>query len=561
MKIFLFTLLFLAVQSLYGQNSRGQLLPYKENYKWGYINFSGETVIPARFDMAGNFEGEFAVVKAEGKSGMISSSGKQLIPCMYSNVNILSKNQIAVREKELWGLVDSLNTPILPQEYESLEWLNLYTIKLKKNSRYGLYHAISGKLLACAYDTLTQASYGFFVLNQKGQNGMADSALNVVIEPAYDYIKVERAALVFRKNGLWGAFSKSGKMGTEALWKNYKVVSSTFLMFQDSQANLWALYSSEENRIVTKTEYNDFDFLTEDLVVTTVNKKKGMIRKNGKILIEPLYDDYQVKKYLIYIKSDNKWGLADLNGKLIHEPAWRLIGEFKDNLAVISSAETGLWGLINTKGKILVEPKYSNFEFTDMAVKCYVNDRMDMVSYDEQGNLLDIVTYKNVKTLQVGGYQYTPPINTNATRRISNQDTFSLILRVQPYRYPSNVRSRTPIPGNIKEIYARYGMFDRTKKMLVVKTEKWDLMLDDFRSGPMARIIEEGGRFGLMDRRGVTKMDFTILKKGKAAREKISYIGEFSEDLARINLGGALTSQGSPSLPNRYMSLRFYSVG
>ena len=77
-------------------------------------------MIPASFDVAANFEGNFAVVKEGEKTGMISSSGKQLIPCMYRNINIFSSNLIAVKEKDLWGLVDSANIPLLPQEYRPL---------------------------------------------------------------------------------------------------------------------------------------------------------------------------------------------------------------------------------------------------------------------------------------------------------------------------------------------------------------------------------------------------------------------------------------------------------
>jgi hypothetical protein len=499
---------------------------------------------------------------------MISSSGKQLIPCMYRNVNILSSNLIMVREKDLWGLVDSTNTPLLPQEYQSIEKLNPYSLKLKQNFKYGLYHAISKKILPCGFDTLTLAPLSFFRLQLKGKIGMADTTHTVIVEPMYDNIKVEKPALLLRKNGFWGVCNKAGRMGAEASWKNYKIVSDDFLMLQDA-GNLWALYSSEDNHVVTKAEYSDFDVLTKDLITTVANKRKGLINKHGKLLMEPLYDDFVIKQYFINVRSGQKWGIADFNGKMLHEPAWRIIGEFKDNIAVVSSESNGL-GLINTKGKVLAEPKYSNVEFSDMSVKCYVDGQMDLISYDEQGNFVDKTTYKNVKTLQVGSFSFGDNSQNNNNNNNNNNnrttffrpDTFSLFLRTKSYKYPSNARTRSPIPNNVKEIRMLFGIYDLNKRALVVEVEKWDILLEDFRSGPFARMIEAGGRFGLMDRRGYSKMDFTIKKNGKFVREKISYIGNFSEDLARINLGGALTgNSGGPYLSNPYTSLRTYSLG
>jgi hypothetical protein len=570
MRILLFVFLSLACGNVFSQNSRGQLLPFKESYKWGYINFSGQVVIPARFDIAANFEGNFAVVRTEGKTGMISSSGKQLIPCMYRNVQIFSSNLIAVREKELWGLVDSANVPLLNQEYQSIEMLNPYSLKLQQNSKFGLYHTLSKKVLPCGFDTLMLAPQGFFKLQLKGRIGMADSSHTVVVEPAYDNIKVEKPALMLRKNGFWSACNKAGRIGAENIWKNYKIVSDDFLMLQDA-GGLWALYSSEDNRVLTKPEYNDFKLLTKNLIMTIANKKKGLINKHGKLLMEPAYDDFVITQYLINVRSEQKWGIADFNGKMLHEPAWKIIGEFKDNIAVVAS-ESNTLGLINTKGKIVASPKYSNVEYSDMSVKCYVDGQMDLITYDEQGNFVDKTTYKNVKTLQIGPYSFGDnSLNNNFNNNRNNNrtgigtpDTLSIILRTQTYSYPQNARTRSPIPNNVKEIRMLFGIYDLKKRMLIVEIEKWDIILEDFRSGTFARIIEAGGRFGLMDRRGYTKMDFTVKKNGKFSREKISYIGNFSENLARINVGGALTGSSagsSTALPNPYTSLRTYSLG
>lgn len=49
----------------------------------GFVDASGEWVIPAQWDMVGAFQGEYARVKDGGKWGVIDRSGQTVLPCRY----------------------------------------------------------------------------------------------------------------------------------------------------------------------------------------------------------------------------------------------------------------------------------------------------------------------------------------------------------------------------------------------------------------------------------------------------------------------------------------------
>ena len=55
-----------------------------QNGKCGYINKEGELVIPYLYDSISNFDGEYAAVKKDGKYGLINTKGETVIPFEYA---------------------------------------------------------------------------------------------------------------------------------------------------------------------------------------------------------------------------------------------------------------------------------------------------------------------------------------------------------------------------------------------------------------------------------------------------------------------------------------------
>jgi hypothetical protein len=59
------------------------LAPVKLNGKWGYINKTGATVIPFKYDYAVNFFDGLAQVELAGKVGFINKTGVAIVPIKY----------------------------------------------------------------------------------------------------------------------------------------------------------------------------------------------------------------------------------------------------------------------------------------------------------------------------------------------------------------------------------------------------------------------------------------------------------------------------------------------
>lgn len=120
-----------------------------------------------------------------------------------------------------------------------------------------------------------------------------------------------------------------------------------------------------------------------NLLIYKVGSKYGYINKEGKIVINPIYDfATNFSDGLAAVKVQGKWGYIDKNGKFVIEPKFAtkidditfrylLFSEipefiylqskffdfiFSDGIAVVSTENK--YGYINKKGKFIIEPQF-----------------------------------------------------------------------------------------------------------------------------------------------------------------------------------------------------------
>ena len=98
------------------------LAPVKDAFsgKWGYINTSGEEVIPCRYDFAHYFTDGYAGVEKDDKFGLIDKAGNLVIPFQYEDGFGTSEGYMIVSRGEKYGIVDLNNRLIVPMEYDDL---------------------------------------------------------------------------------------------------------------------------------------------------------------------------------------------------------------------------------------------------------------------------------------------------------------------------------------------------------------------------------------------------------------------------------------------------------
>ena len=73
------------------------LAEVKRNGKCGYVNKSGEEVIPLKYDYVFAFSEGLATVKLNGKWGFINTSGEEVIPLKYDEATYFTNGKAQVK--------------------------------------------------------------------------------------------------------------------------------------------------------------------------------------------------------------------------------------------------------------------------------------------------------------------------------------------------------------------------------------------------------------------------------------------------------------------------------
>lgn len=102
--------------------------------------------------------------------------------------------------------------------------------------------------------------------------------------------------------------------------------------------------------------------------IVELNTKKGLIDSTGKEVIKPEWDNLTGfgKDGIGYARKNLLVGLITREGKLLADPIYTRIGNFRNGRAVVT--KDNLKGIIDISGKIIVEPKYQKLEVEEGGV-------------------------------------------------------------------------------------------------------------------------------------------------------------------------------------------------
>ncbi len=89
---------------------------------------------------------------------------------------------------------------------------------------------------------------------------------------------------------------------------------------------------------------------------------------------------------LIPVKSGNKWGYVNSNGKYIINPQFKSASPFKEGLALVKSlGDNSKLGYINTKGEIIIPPRFTSATMFSEGLACVTEDNSAPFYIDKTG--------------------------------------------------------------------------------------------------------------------------------------------------------------------------------
>jgi WG containing repeat len=249
---------------------------FKKSGKLGYIDRTGQIVIPAKFDRIDeNFSEGLAAVSINKKWGYIDSMGRIVIPLKFSGATSFHEGLAAIEIAGKWGYVDPTGKIVIPAQFENpgrfkngLAYIYMPTLTGEESKSFTIDK--NGKVVATPSPTPTPETKqgendGLIMFEQDRKVGYQDRTGKIAIPAQFDLLGFDRGGF---KDGLapvclnqkCGYIDKTGKI----------VVPLQF----DLVANKFS----------------------DGLAWVNIGKKLGYVDKTGKLVIPARYGKADIGK-------------------------------------------------------------------------------------------------------------------------------------------------------------------------------------------------------------------------------------------------------------------------
>jgi hypothetical protein len=249
--------------------------PVESEEKWGYANYKGEKKIGTKFLWAGAFNSDLiAPVQSEDKEFYyISTSGNKKIA--VQNLKKCTDLSIIVSD----------------------------TLAASNDGEYGYYDTEFNAVIDATYDYASAINLGVGAVKTGGKWKLIDAEGKQIGSTDYDDVILDDKSIAYRNER---AFVKSDDDVIMVDSEGKKIGDQTF---QDAKL-----------------------FLQDDAYTAVkIDGKWGFVDKNGKVVIEPQYDDARsFSNGYAAVKTGGKWGFIDAEGSIVIENTFSDVKDFSD---------------------------------------------------------------------------------------------------------------------------------------------------------------------------------------------------------------------------------------
>ena len=358
--------------------------------KWGFIDKTGEVVVPPRYDsMDGanvygyedvcGFRDGLARVQigawSTGKWGFVDKTGMEVVPCMYDGVGSFSEGMAAVCIGDYWrdgkwGFIDTAGREVVSPQYDwvgnfydglAMVWIgDPATDSLREKGKWGFIDKTGKEVVPIEYDRAGVFSEGLAGVIKDGLLGFVDETGAVVIPLTYPF----QGELLYLMSHYDYDFIPFFSEGLVAIRNN-------------NEPNGQYGYIDREGDIVIPFAYDYAAPFSEGLAYVSKggtfiqddaaeDAKFGFIDRTGEVIVPlvydcdyspehgfPIYDQFfsgglaRVSKGTVY--QDMKYGMIDKTGTITVpiEYDWIWLGgwhwNFDDGLALVGFGDD-YWG-------------------------------------------------------------------------------------------------------------------------------------------------------------------------------------------------------------------------
>lgn len=385
------------------------VLKYKENGKYGIMDFEGKKITKAQYTSIESllYKEGYLIVGENDKYGIINGKGKRIVKSQYDTITadgyykedskykyagfiVSAKTETGYQ----YGYINFKGKVILEAEYNEVDRVteisddeNAYLVAFKngqagllKNKKYILQHQYE--------DIEYNKNNKLFTVQKASRQGIVDLEGKQIIETEYDNIFISQDLIIAEKDGESYTFDINGnKQDSEVNNELIKTENENYFISIEDNEKYGVLNKNNEKIIDNNYQYIEYVF--GDLFIATKNGKSGVIDATGNTKINLEYDVVQrlentniiqaikikenvtklynknleevsfLKNAVVYNKnnyikvvSDTDMQYLDKEGNIISSK------EILEQNDIYALKKDEKWGFVDKEGNIIIEPKY-----------------------------------------------------------------------------------------------------------------------------------------------------------------------------------------------------------
>lgn len=439
------------------------VLKYRENEKYGLVNFEGKKITEAIYENIENLpykEGEL-LVENNGKYGVINMLGKVVIPVEYKEIKVDEyyekdsayrySGYIVGTETDngtMYKYINYNNKQQSKDEYQDIQRVvdyenkDEYYLIFKKDNKYGVIKneniVINNEYDNIEYDSFNQ----LFTVKKDGKYGALKSNGETLISCLYDEIDIEGIYIYSLKGEEQIIFDTTGAKIENPKYKSVYNVEDTNYKITINNENKYGVVDENNNEII-KNEYYYIGYLGNNyFVVSGQNGKNGIMNNEGKVVLEVKYDtiekleksdiieatELNTNTIILFNKEIKQ--IANISNSTLYEGEnfvklysnneqkyFDSEGNEKENKEILNNklfadVKNGKWGFIDSNGNVIVDYIYDNVtEFNSYGFAGIKKDGK-WGSINDEGKVIIEPTYTlNINTNEIDFigeyYKYT----------------------------------------------------------------------------------------------------------------------------------------------------------
>lgn len=295
----------------------------KNSRKYGFIKKDGTYFAEPRYDGVaeysnmGNKSGYTVVYNEKnGKKqyGILDSKGKLIVEAKYSFISIgnyeAENGYISVTDGDLFGFFDIKNNKLVEPQFSSNFTILDEGLRISKivdgKEKIGFYF-FNGSIVEPKYDWLwywdSEEVLNMTQLN--GKYGLLGKSGKEILPPIYDEIRDLGTWAQAVLNGETLLITKNGQVLDD---KKFDSVSGleNFDLLMVEVGGKKGLLDPSDNSYLVEPVYDEIDSFRDGYARVTLNGRKGIVDRQGKVVLEPVYEYIYTNFYMSHIREGKK---------------------------------------------------------------------------------------------------------------------------------------------------------------------------------------------------------------------------------------------------------------